>query len=52
MRKNLFKSDTIDLQDALDLLLYIAQHAFTREVGQERYELVSQDWIHTYAMII
>ncbi|CAF0900097.1 unnamed protein product [Didymodactylos carnosus] len=49
MRKNLFKSDTLDLQDSMDLILYMAQHAFTRQVGQERYELVSYDWINTYA---
>lgn len=49
MRRNLFKSNTIDLQDALDLILYIAQHAFARQIGQERYELVSSDWLNHYA---
>jgi hypothetical protein len=49
MRTNLFKSNNIDLQDALDLILYIAQNAFGRQVGQERYELVSPDWLTNYA---
>ncbi|CAF3897097.1 unnamed protein product [Rotaria sordida] len=49
MRTNLFKSDNIHLQDALDLLLYIAQHAFGRQAAQERYELVSPKWMTTYA---
>ncbi|CAF0942591.1 unnamed protein product [Rotaria sordida] len=49
MRKNLFKSNNMDLQDALDLILYIIQYAYTRQIGQERYELVSPDWIITYA---
>jgi hypothetical protein len=49
MRMNLFKSDSIDIQDALDLILYIAQHAFNRQIGQERYELVSYEWMNTYA---
>jgi hypothetical protein len=49
LRKNLFKSDNIDVQDALDLILYIGQHGFNREIGQERYELVSHDGINNYA---
>ncbi len=49
MSKKFFKSDNIDLQNALDLILYIGQHGFTREIGQERYELVSHDWINNYA---
>jgi hypothetical protein len=48
LRKNLFKSDNIDLQDALDLILYIGQYAFARDVGQERYELVSYEWMSNY----
>ena len=49
MRKNLFKDHSLDLQDTLDLILYIGQHAFNRQVGQERYELLSRNWITTYA---
>jgi hypothetical protein len=48
MRINLFKSNNMDLEDALDLILYMAQHAFGRQVGQERYELVSPDWLVNY----
>ena len=50
MRKNLLKSDTIDIQDAVDLILYIGQHAFSRRIDQERCELVSPDWLITYTM--
>ena len=49
LRKNLFKSDNIDLHDALDLILYIGQYAFARDIGQERNELVSYKWIDDYA---
>ena len=49
MRRNLFKSDTLDLQDAMDLILYMGQHAFTRKIGEERYELRTPDWIVNYA---
>lgn len=45
MRKNLFKSDSIDIQDATDLILYMGQHAFSRQIGQERCEIISPDWI-------
>jgi len=45
MRENLFNSNNIDLWDALDWILYMAQHAFGRKVGQERYELVSPVWL-------
>lgn len=45
MRTNLFRSDNFDLHDALDLILYMAQHAFGRQNGQERYELVLPDWL-------
>ena len=48
MRKHLFQSDTIDLQDVLDLLLYIAQHAFSRDIGQERYEITLPNWMQTH----
>jgi hypothetical protein len=49
MRENLFKSDSIDVQDAVDLILYIGQHAYSRQIGQERCEIVSPDWIITCA---
>ena len=49
MRKNLFKSDSIDVQDAADLILYIGQHAFSRQIGQERCEIISPDWLIAYA---
>lgn len=49
LRKNLFKSDYIDVQDALDLILYIGQRAFNRHTGQERYELRAPDWISNHA---
>lgn len=45
MRTNLFNSDNLDLYDALDLILYMAQYAFSRQDGQERYELISPDWL-------
>ena len=45
MRLNLFQNDSFDLHDALDFILYMAQHAFGRQNGQERYELVSPDWL-------
>jgi len=32
-------------QESADLLLYIAQHAFNRKLGQERNELKAQDWM-------
>ncbi len=51
LRKNLFKTDDIDLEDVLDLILYISQHAFNREIGQELYELVSSDLINIYSEI-
>jgi hypothetical protein len=46
MRKNLFKnSSNIDLQDVMDLIVYMAQHAFNRKPGQERNELAVQEWM-------
>ena len=48
MRTNLFNSTSIDLQDVLDYILYIAQHAFGREAGKERYELITPDWAIHY----
>ncbi len=49
MRKNLFKGDDIlDVQTVKDLLLYLAQNAFNRQLGQERNELASQNWMVKY----
>lgn len=48
LSKNFLKNADIDVQDAQDLLLYIAQHAFNRKAGQERNELTSQDWMHKH----
>ena len=45
MSKNLFNSKTLDTQDAMDIILYMAQHAFNRKPGQERNELVAEDWM-------
>ena len=49
MARTLFSMDIFDLQDTLDLILYIAQHAFNRPVGQERYEIVPFNWMNNYA---
>lgn len=49
MRTHLFQSDNFDIQDALDWILYIAQYAFGRQDGQERYELVSPDCLSSNA---
>ena len=45
LRKNLAKGSELDKQDIIDLLLYEAQKAFGRKIGQERNELSSQDWM-------
>jgi len=38
----------MDEQDGVDLLLYMAQHAFNRKPGQELNELDLQDWMTEY----
>lgn len=48
MRKNLFNLTCMDLQDCMDLILYIGQHGFNRKQGQERNELSTHDWIHKH----
>ncbi len=48
LRKNLGKGTELDEQDVMDLILYTAQNAFGRKLGQERNELVSQDWMNKY----
>jgi len=45
LRKNLFKSTDLSATDASDFILYITQHAFGRNIGQERNELKSIDWM-------
>ncbi|WP_341758150.1 hypothetical protein [Candidatus Tisiphia endosymbiont of Ditula angustiorana] len=50
MRKNLFKAtNELNIRDVEDWLLYVAQNAFNRKVGQERNELTSEDWMTKYA---
>lgn len=48
LRKHLFNTDSISESDALDLLMYIGQHAFNRELNQERNELSEQTWMEQY----
>lgn len=48
LRKNLFNTDLISESDALDLLMYIGQHAFNRKLNQERNELSEQTWMEQY----
>jgi hypothetical protein len=48
MCKNLFNSRNIDVEDSMDLIVYMAQHAFNRKPGQERNELISLDWMVKY----
>ena len=48
LRKHLFKTDLVTEQDVADLVLYIAQHAFNRQIGQERNELQQQNWMERY----
>ena len=45
MCKNLFNSKNLDTQDSMDLIVYMAQHAFNRKPGQERNEIMAQDWM-------
>lgn len=35
-------------QDCMDLILYVAQNAFNRELGVERNELTSKEWMKQY----
>lgn len=48
LRKNLGKSTKLDVQDTMDLILYISQNAFGRKSGQERNELSQQEWMKEY----
>lgn len=48
LRKHLFNTDAISESDALDLLMYIGQHAFNRKLNQERNELSEQTWMEQY----
>lgn len=48
LRKNLCKGTALDEQDVMDLILYISQHAFGRNQGQERHEVVTQNWMSKY----
>jgi hypothetical protein len=46
LRKGLFANVEIyDSQDIEDWLLYVAQNAFNRKIGEERYELTNKDWM-------
>lgn len=45
LRKNLFETTFLDIQDVMDYLLYVAQNSFSRKLGQERNELTKQDWM-------
>ena len=45
MRENLFKAEFLEVQDVMDYLLYVAQNAFNRKLGQERNELMQQEWM-------
>lgn len=46
LRAKLFEG--LNEQEGADLLLYIAQHAFNRKLGQERNELISQNWMNEH----
>jgi len=48
LRKNLGKGTELDEQDAMDFILYTAQNAFGRKLGQERNELAAHDWMNTH----
>lgn len=48
LRKHLFNTDKISESDALDLIMYIGQHAFNRKTNQERNELTEQSWMKQY----
>ncbi|WP_425361924.1 hypothetical protein [Candidatus Tisiphia endosymbiont of Mystacides longicornis] len=50
LRKNLFKAtNELSVRDVEDWLLYVAQNAFNRKVGQERNELTNENWMIKYA---
>jgi hypothetical protein len=38
----------LDVEDAKDLMLYEAQHAFNRKASQERNEIKEQNWMNKY----
>ncbi|WP_316352975.1 hypothetical protein [Candidatus Trichorickettsia mobilis] len=38
----------LDSKQWMDLLLYISQHAFNRDKGQERNELIKQNWMEVF----
>jgi hypothetical protein len=50
LRKNLFNSanDNIKVEDIEAWILYVAQNAFNRKIGQERNELSSAQWMKDY----
>ncbi|MCC8417458.1 MAG: hypothetical protein LN588_02915 [Rickettsia endosymbiont of Bryobia graminum] len=49
LRKNLFKdTDKVEIQDIEAWILYVAQNAFDRKIGQERNELVAKDWMNKH----
>ncbi|KJV77166.1 hypothetical protein [Orientia tsutsugamushi] len=48
LRKNFVESTELDVQDIMDLILYLAQYAFNRKFGQERDEVVAQNWMTKY----
>jgi hypothetical protein len=43
------EKDSLSAEQWMDLLLYITQNAFNRDVGRERNELVKQDWMTDHA---
>ena len=48
LRKNLGKGTELDVEDCMDLILYISQNAFGRQFGQTRHELLTQSWMDKY----
>ncbi|KJW07302.1 hypothetical protein OTUT144_0640, partial [Orientia tsutsugamushi str. UT144] len=48
LRKNFGEGTELDVQDIMDLILYLAQYAFNRKFGQERNEVVAQNWMTKY----
>ncbi|WP_323738464.1 hypothetical protein [Candidatus Trichorickettsia mobilis] len=43
-----FTAVPLHCQQWMDLLLYISQHAFNRDKGQERNELIKQNWMEVF----
>lgn len=46
--KNFGEGTELNIQDIMDLILYLAQNAFNRTFGQERSEVVAQNWMAKY----